>query len=205
MLSSADPASNHWHLNIIYGIQDAPAAHPPATPPPSPAVGLPAPPPLVVPPPAPAQALTPQQRQQQLNQVKLPPSHKITAPMIDDVSHTRKIARRREKWLKGNETVKAALEELSKPENVFQGARFIQEVDDSHKVRSKHRELLRGFEHSGKRLKDLHNQRLRTKRTWSKVAAAERRYVQDHARRNDPCKLILILCSWIRIVQVTRN
>ncbi|KAG9319417.1 hypothetical protein KVV02_002477 [Mortierella alpina] len=146
------------HINRYYQLYDSPAAQPPAAPPPSPAVGLQAPPP-VVPPPAPTQTLTPQQRQQQLNQVKLPPSHEITAPMIDDVSHTRKIARRRETWLKGKATVKAALEELSKPENVFQRAR--QEVDDRHKVRSKHRGLLRGFENSGKRLKDLHNQRLR--------------------------------------------
>ncbi|KAF9951471.1 hypothetical protein BGZ72_007021 [Mortierella alpina] len=106
--------------------------------------------------------------------------------MIDDVSHTRKITRRREKWLAENEPVKEALKELSRQENVFQKARITREVDDIHKVRSKHRELLRGFENSGKRLKDLHNQRLRTKRTWSKVAAAERRYVQDHARSNDP-------------------
>ncbi|KAF9942051.1 hypothetical protein BGZ70_006187, partial [Mortierella alpina] len=106
--------------------------------------------------------------------------------MIDDVSHTRKIAKRRERWLEANEPVKAALEELSQTENAFQNARFQQEVDDAHQVRSRHRALLRGFENSRKRLKDLHNQRLRTKRTWSKVAAAERRYVQDHARNNDP-------------------
>ncbi|KAF9271001.1 hypothetical protein BGZ68_004442, partial [Mortierella alpina] len=88
--------------------------------------------------------------------------------MIDDVSHTRKIAKRREKWLDENEPVKAALTELSRPENVFQKARRIQDVDDTHRVRSEHRALLRDFENSTKRLKDLHNQRLRTKRTWSK-------------------------------------
>ena len=59
------------------------------------------------------------------------------------------------------------------------------EIDNAHKIQRGLRKDLRAFEFSKVRLKDQHNLRLRSKRTWAKLAAAERKYVQEHARRKE--------------------
>ncbi|KAF9279282.1 hypothetical protein BGZ68_008028 [Mortierella alpina] len=113
-----------------------------------------------------------------------PPSHKITAKKINDLSHSRKISKKREARLKKNKAAQEALRELSEKKNVIQRALSAHEVDLAHDTRRKHRQVLRAFEHSHSRRKDLHHQRLRTNRTWDKVAAVERRYVRDRGRQD---------------------
>ncbi|CAO3565152.1 unnamed protein product [Mortierella alpina] len=124
-----------------------------------------------------------QQRIAQLQALKLPPSHKITAGKIDDISHSRKVAKRREARLKSNNAALEALQDLSRKEHALQRALSVQEVDLAQNTRRMHRQVLREFEHSKPRRKDQHHQRLRTIRTWDKVAAAERRYVMERGRQ----------------------
>ncbi|KAF9949899.1 hypothetical protein BGZ70_001592 [Mortierella alpina] len=124
-----------------------------------------------------------EQRIAQLRALKLPPSHKITAGKIDDLSHSRRVAKRRKARLKANTAASEALQDLSKKENALQRALSLQEVDLAQDTRRKHRRVLSEFEHSRCRRKDQHHQRLRTIRTWDKVAAAERRYVMERGRQ----------------------
>ncbi|KAF9577912.1 hypothetical protein BGW38_006589 [Lunasporangiospora selenospora] len=85
---------------------------------------------------------------------------KITAPQINEASGMRRVAKRRERRLKKaeNEGAREALEKLSDKEQVLKTAQTMEEID---KVRELHREsrtVLKGFERSKARLKDLHNQ-----------------------------------------------
>jgi len=110
-----------------------------------------------------------------------------TAPQINEVSNTRRIGRRRENRLKRPENTKAreALEGLSKAEHVISTAQDINAIDIAHKFHQGSREVLKDFEGSKARQKDLHNQRLRTKRAWARLAAVERKQIQDHAHQQD--------------------
>ena len=95
--------------------------------------------------------------------------------------------KRRENRLKhtANREAQHALAMLGEKEQVLKIAQTMAEIDDAHSVHRGLREDLRAFEFSNARLRDQHSQRLRTKRTWAKLAAAERRYVQEHARRKE--------------------
>jgi hypothetical protein len=122
-----------------------------------------------------------------LQEVKLPSSFKITAQQINDASHERRTRKRREKRLKhpNNKKAQQALGVLSEKEQVLGTAQTMAEIDSAHKVHRGLRKDLRAFEFSKARLRDQHNLRLRSVRTWAKLAAAERKYVQEHARRKE--------------------
>ncbi|KAG0007072.1 hypothetical protein BGZ65_009844 [Modicella reniformis] len=58
----------------------------------------------------------------------LPPAFSITAPQLDSTSHTNQMRRRREKKLRQNEPVKAALQAVSRKS--FQAAASMTEIDE---------------------------------------------------------------------------
>jgi hypothetical protein len=104
--------------------------------------------------------------------------------------------KRRENRLKHptNKKAKQALGILTEKEQVLRTAQTMAEIDSAHKVHRDLRKDLRAFEFSKARLRDQHNLRLRSVRTWAKLAAAERKYVQEHARRKErdkSCKYLL--------------
>ncbi|KAF9948128.1 hypothetical protein BGZ72_009918 [Mortierella alpina] len=107
----------------------------------------------------------------------LPKSNKITAEQVNDISHSRKMGKRREARLKRNEQVKAAYDRISRKENSLTTAVTLAEVSAAHKVRKQAKKIIQPFESSEQRQKDLHTQRLRTERAWTKLGAAERSYV----------------------------
>ncbi|KAF9570036.1 hypothetical protein BGW38_008785, partial [Lunasporangiospora selenospora] len=108
---------------------------------------------------------------------------KITAPQINEATGMRRIAKKRERRLKRpeNSGAREALERLSDKEQVLKTAQTMEEIDRAHELHRESRGVLRAFEKCKARLKDLHNQRLRTRRAWGKLAAAEREYVKNHA------------------------
>lgn len=110
----------------------------------------------------------------------LPKSFRMSAAMVNEVSHTRKAARSREKRIQQNQNVQYALTEISNPENSLSNASTIDDINVAHKARTEHRDTLQEFESSNSRLKQLHTQRLRTKRTWAMLCAAERRHARRH-------------------------
>ncbi|KAF9557979.1 hypothetical protein EC968_007327 [Mortierella alpina] len=113
----------------------------------------------------------------------LPHPHQITAPQVNQLSYTKKIARKRERRLRNpqNAAAREAIQALFKKEQVLSTAQTFAEIDTANKLHRNLRGTLKNFESSKARLKDLHHQRLRTKRTWAKLAARERRYVKNHA------------------------
>ncbi|KAF9164489.1 hypothetical protein DFQ26_001380 [Actinomortierella ambigua] len=114
--------------------------------------------------------------------LKLKKSHKMSARQVNEVSHTHKMARQRERDLKktANAAVKRDLETISKPENSLTTADSVLKVHKAHLVRSGVQQTIRAFETTKRMLKMRRTQRLRTQRTWAKLCAAERRYVQQH-------------------------
>ncbi|KAG9319277.1 hypothetical protein KVV02_003395 [Mortierella alpina] len=107
------------HINRYHQLHDSPAAQPPAALPPSPAVGLQAPP------------CTGANAHATATTTAVESGETSTIPQNNGTDDQRRVAHLEDcqetrKWFEGNETVKAALEELTKPENVFQGACFIQ-------------------------------------------------------------------------------
>ena len=129
----------------------------------------------------------PSSRLPSLRELRLPSSFKITAPQINEVSHMRRAMKRREIRLKhpANRKAQQALRALGQGEQVLRTAQTMAEIDSAHDVHRSLREDMRAFGFSKARLKDQHNQRLRTRTTWARLAAAERRYVQEHARRKE--------------------
>jgi hypothetical protein len=91
------------------------------------------------------------------------------------------MGKRREKRLrKGAQEVRDAMDKVADKNNSLNRVTTLEEVDAAYKVRSdnKTRATLRAFEHSKARMKDLRTQRLRTSRSWNKLGASERRFVQ---------------------------
>lgn len=133
----------------------------------------------------------PLSREEALKKLKLPKSHKVTAPQINSITHTNIIANRRNRALNQqcNRIVRDALGEISKVDNSLTTATTMGRIDSAHSARKDVKDILRGFESRKSRLKDLHRQRLRSKRAWMKLGASERQYVQDHALRDtQECK-----------------
>ncbi|KAG0311651.1 hypothetical protein BGZ99_009999, partial [Dissophora globulifera] len=112
----------------------------------------------------------------------LPASNIITAPLMNDISHSRKNMKRREQRLRKsiNSGVREALQELSKREQVLRTAQSVEEVEQVRKAQRVSGSILKAFENTNARRKDLRNQRLRTVRAWTKVGAAERLFVKTH-------------------------
>ena len=113
----------------------------------------------------------------------LPKGFVMTAEQINELSGTRRMARRREHRLRlrTNKDARMALEGLAKKEQVLKTAQTMHEIDQAHAKRQQVRTTLKSFETSTARLKDLRHQRIQTKRVWSKLAAAERAHVRRHA------------------------
>jgi len=110
----------------------------------------------------------------------LPPSFSITAPQLDSTTHSGKMREKRERKLRNDESVKAALQAVSgEPVRI---ASSMSEVDKAQETARVHRPTLRAFETSASRQHDQHHQELRTGRAYQKFAAAERKFVQDYGR-----------------------
>ncbi|KAK3810280.1 MAG: hypothetical protein J3Q66DRAFT_415768 [Benniella sp.] len=105
-------------------------------------------------------------------------SFRITAPQLNDITHTNKIARKRKQRM--TKDVRDAMKSLS--ETPRSTAMTQSEVEEAQAVHRDVRTVLVPFENSKQRTKDLHNQRLRTQRAWTKVGSAERRFVTDWAQ-----------------------
>ncbi|KAK3816156.1 MAG: hypothetical protein J3Q66DRAFT_431801 [Benniella sp.] len=133
-------------------------------------------------PPASASGLSKQQRDEMLEAIRLPEAVTITAPLINEASMTRRVASRRRRRLERpeNKDVKQALEDIRSQS--LTSAMTIKDVDTIRKARKDNRGILRVFENSDARRRDKQTQRLHTKKTMSKLTAAERRTVQDHTR-----------------------
>lgn len=90
------------------------------------------------------------------------------------------MSERRESRLKEDEDVQGALADISTKGSL---SRAITQdgVEKAHQTRTEARDVLRPFETAKVRQKDLHTKELRTKRAWTKVGAAERVRIQNHA------------------------
>ncbi|KAF9574644.1 hypothetical protein EC968_005874 [Mortierella alpina] len=124
----------------------------------------------------------------------VPKSNKITAQQVNSISHSRRMQKRREKRLQGELAVREALDTISQKQNSLSRATSLTEITNAHAARKEFRGIIRSFETSSRRTKDMHTQRLRTERSWQKLGAAERRHIQDavfeeargHARSSHP-------------------
>ncbi|KAG0282802.1 hypothetical protein BGZ98_006595, partial [Dissophora globulifera] len=88
---------------------------------------------------------------------QVPKPFRITAPQINQVTQSRKAARRREYRLRdpANRNVKEAIESLSRAS--LRTATTFKDIDVAQSVRRQIGPVLRDFETSNRRLKDVHN------------------------------------------------
>lgn len=119
-------------------------------------------------------------RKEATKNILLKRSHRITAGLLNDITHTYSISKKREKRLKRNKDVQNALAMISSKEQVLQNSKTIQDVDKVHTLRMEHRSTMRSFEHTNTHLKERRTRHLRNLRALTKLGAAERRYAQDH-------------------------
>ncbi|KAF9989875.1 hypothetical protein BGZ79_004917, partial [Entomortierella chlamydospora] len=136
-------------------------------------------------------SISPSPLPESLSDLKLPKSNKITAAQVNSLSRSRKVSKKRERRLKKDEKVVEVFGVVSDKINSLTTADSMTAIDLAHDARKKVRDTLREFEASNPRQKELHTQRIRTKRTWSAMCANERRYVQqyavqEHARNQKP-------------------
>ena len=110
-------------------------------------------------------------------------THRITAPVINDISYTWRSLKRRERRLKlpENKPVRDGHESLSKAG--LGAADTLDAVDKAGTVQRGVRDTLQAFERSRARIKDQRTQRIRSKRAWAIKAAEERRFLRDHSGR----------------------
>ncbi|CAO3568855.1 unnamed protein product [Mortierella alpina] len=120
-------------------------------------------------------------RRELLEAIKMPRSHKITAQLLDCISHTRKLVKFRQRALRMpvNASVSEALKRISTKEASLKNAATLEHVDRAFAIQKRNRSVLREFEYSCSLQKQRHNQELRSTRAWDVVAAEERRYVRQ--------------------------
>ncbi|KAF9987365.1 hypothetical protein BGZ79_005231, partial [Entomortierella chlamydospora] len=137
-------------------------------------------------------SMSPSPLPENLSDLKLPKSNKITAAQVNFLSRSRKVSKKRERRLKKDAKVVEAFGVVSDKINSLTTADSMTAIDLAHDARKKVRDTLREFKTSNSRQKDLHTQRIRTKRTWSVLCANERRYVQHYAVQEQANKLKVI-------------
>lgn len=111
---------------------------------------------------------------------KIPRANIITAARINQISHTRTAAARRQKRLQRSPQTQDAMESISSPDVSMKLARSPEDVDRALEVIRNAAPVLQDFESTKASEKDKHNRELRTKRAWSKVASQERDFIRDH-------------------------
>ena len=110
---------------------------------------------------------------------RIPECNTITAPQVNSISHATQLAVRRTRRLnRAGDEVKQAMKTLAEHESSLSLAMTPQAVDEAALQRRRIRTTVRQFEQAGQ--KDRTTVRLRTKRAWNKLGAAERRFVKDH-------------------------
>ncbi|KAK3843841.1 MAG: hypothetical protein J3R72DRAFT_398754 [Linnemannia gamsii] len=118
---------------------------------------------------------------QEYSSIHPPPTMRITASQINDLSFSHKHAKDREKTLRANtetsEQVRLQYELLS--QNPLTTATTLQQIDNAQEIRRNSREVLRPFENNNKRQKQRKIRRLRTSRTYATLAAEQRRAVKE--------------------------
>lgn len=112
--------------------------------------------------------------------VDLPPISRITSSLLDDLTFSRKHARNRERDLAEDcdvsKAARAAVQRLS--DAPITTATTLDEVNTAQDVRRQVREDSRSFFSSNKRQRQAKTQRLRTKRSYATLAAAQRRGIK---------------------------
>lgn len=112
---------------------------------------------------------------------RLPKSSTITAPQLNSISQTTRIAaKRNRRLLKSGDLVKNAFKTISDPRNSLTLAMTPSDVDNAHRKRQSVGAIIRSFESSVPRQKERRTQRIRNIRAYQKLGAAERRFIQDH-------------------------
>ncbi|KAG0199494.1 hypothetical protein BGX31_004276, partial [Mortierella sp. GBA43] len=101
-------------------------------------------------------------------------SMKITAGLLNSISHTSAMLKNRQKRLLNNDSVRQSLQKISNASKTQQSSLNMDTIDATQVVRRDVRETLRQFERSKAQRKTKHNQELRSKRAISKICAAER-------------------------------
>jgi hypothetical protein len=98
-----------------------------------------------------------------IDALRIPKSHKITARQIDEISHTNKIARKRRRRLNKpeNATVEQTYTRLSQNVDISKSINS-DDISNVVRVRREARDVLKKFEASNARISDLHTHRLRT-------------------------------------------
>lgn len=110
---------------------------------------------------------------------------KITAPQSNELSHTKRIVRKREYRLRST-VAREVIQAFSRKEQVLSTAQIFVEIDTNNKLHRSLRGTLKTLESSKARLEDLRQHRLRTKRTWAKLEVHETRYVKNHVTEQIP-------------------
>ncbi|KAF8941845.1 hypothetical protein BGZ46_006946, partial [Entomortierella lignicola] len=69
--------------------------------------------------------------------MKLPKAYTITAPKVNEVSHSRRIGKKRERRLKmkANKDARQALEEISKRDAILKTSKTMAEIDAANSLR----------------------------------------------------------------------
>ena len=119
-----------------------------------------------------------------------PPSMKITASRIVDLSFSHKHAKDRQRRLRADtetsEQVRLQYELLS--QNPLTTTTTLQQIDNAQVIRRNSRKVLRPFENSNRRQKQRKIQRLRTSRAYATLAAEQRRAVKATVVASGKCK-----------------
>jgi hypothetical protein len=106
----------------------------------------------------------------------LPPTYRVTAPLLNDLTFSNKNQKRREKKLATNTpnaiATRAAHAELSS--SSINNALTLDAIDSAQEIRRGARQACREFEGGMWRLRDLRDQEVRTKRVYATLAAEQR-------------------------------
>jgi hypothetical protein len=122
----------------------------------------------------------------------------ITAKHINDCSGTKRIERKRRRRLIRDEPTQEAYKAISSKEASLTNATTSTEVETAQQIRRNYKDAIQGFENSAPRQKDIQTKDLKTQRTLSCLASAERKIIHDHGkgmkcRQYHPCHNVHVL------------
>ncbi|KAG0195660.1 hypothetical protein BGX33_002852, partial [Mortierella sp. NVP41] len=108
--------------------------------------------------------------------VELPPILRVTAPLLSDLSFSKRNGRQRERRLAEDNTIANNTRESHSKmsSNSIHQAISSDDIDTAQQIRREARDHCREFENSDRRQKEMRTQELRTKRAYATVAAEQR-------------------------------
>ncbi|KAG0007198.1 hypothetical protein BGZ81_005099, partial [Podila clonocystis] len=107
--------------------------------------------------------------------IQLPKPFKITAKHVNNMAHTTKTTKKRNRRKNDNTEVSSAYSNISTSDASLKAATTLGDLARAQAIRMDNQDIIEGFENDNVRVKEQRNQRLRNRQAVDKITECERK------------------------------